>query len=752
MERNRDAGRRNTSHRVTNSHATRVDESVAFSAAVLLLFLAVCLAGESACAMPATAGRPPPAEERSATRGRDPVTVSDQWPAPGGDSNGTYFSPLTDINVGNVARLGLAWEYRTHTTRGLEATPLVIDGVMYTTGPFGRVYSLDATSGRERWTYDPQVDGQWGRFACCDAVNRGVAAAGGRIYVGALDGWLHAIDARTGRRVWKVDTLVGRSEHRPYTITGAPLIAGNLVVIGNGGGEFAGARGYVSAYDITSGELRWRFFTVPRNPAEGAQDQAHLTAAVSTWDSHHPWDAGSGGNVWDGMAYDASLHLVYIGTANPGPYNSHLGGRQGGDELYGNSIIAIKADSGEMAWYYQTVPGDRWDYDSTQKLVLADLEVAGTPRKVLMQASKNGFYYIIDRASGELLSAQKFAYVSWTRGIDAHTGRPILDPSSNYDAGPALVFPSEFGAHTWQPMAFDAKRGLTFIPTIEAGNVMLESTERRAGYVDGQFTTPAFVLESYDPPSMHSLYGSLPSLAQLAGDGKRELESRGFLRAWDVTQHRVVWEVQTASPFDGGVLATAGGLVFQGDVAGQLNAYAADTGLRLASISLGTSIMAAPMTYRVHGVQYVAVMAGFGGGELAVPFKPATAAYRYGNEGRIIVLKVGGVQPKLPPPYREAPVPALPTRPVGGAQIADGEVLYNRYCSRCHVFGRGVLPDLRRLDPPTHQIFDLIVRGGVYAGKGMGRFDDVLSETDVHAIHAYLINQAWEAETPRSPR
>jgi quinohemoprotein ethanol dehydrogenase len=668
---------------------------------------------------------------------------ADQWEAPGRDANGTYFSPLQAINAGNVAKLGLAWEYRMHTTRGLEGTPLVVDGVMYATGPFGRVYALDAASGRELWTYDPQVDGQWGRFACCDAVNRGVVALRGRIYVGALDGWLHAIDARTGRMVWKVDTLVSRTQRRPYTITGTPLIAGNLVVIGNGGGEFAGARGYVSAYDASSGKLQWRFFTVPQNPAEGPQDQPHLTAAIATWDPGHPWNSGSGGNVWDGMAYDSTLNLVYIGTANPGPYNSHLGGRKGGDELYANSIIAIKADNGAMAWYYQTVNGDRWDYDSTQKLVLADLEIAGTRHKVVMQASKNGFYYVIDRASGELLSAHNFAYVSWTQGIDSKTGRPILDPSSNYDGGPALVYPSEFGAHTWQPMAFDAKRGITFIPVIEAGNVMVESSDRRAGYVDGQFTTPAFLPESYDPAGMSSLYGSLPSMAQLARGIKTKIESRGFLRAWSVTEHRTLWETQTATGWDGGVLATAGGLVFQGDVTGHLNAYSASTGQRLASVALGTSIMAAPMTYSINGVQYVAVLAGYGGGELAIPFDPVTAAYKYGNEGRLIVLKVGGSEPTMPPPYSEVPFPQLPPRPIGGRQIAAGEVLYNRYCSRCHVFGRGVLPDLRRLDPATHQIFDLIVRGGVYASKGMGRFDDVLSEADVQAIHDYLIDQAW---------
>jgi len=718
------------------------------------------------------AAAPPAAAAVDAARLANTAAEPDQWLTPGRDLQGSYFSPLTDINAGNVTKLGFAWDYDTHSTRGLEATPLVIDGVMYTTGNFGRVYALDAATGHALWTYDPEVDGQWGRYACCDAVNRGLVAFGGRLYVGALDGWLHAIDARTGKRVWKIDTLIGRSEHRPYTITGQPMIAGNLVIIGNGGGEFAGARGYISAFDLNTGALRWRFFTVPHDPAQGPQDQPHLAAALKTWDTHHPWDQGSGGNVWDGMSYDPALKLVYIGTANPGPYNSHLNGRKGGDELYTASIVAIKADTGALAWYYQTVPGDMWDYDSTQKMVQADLTLDGRERKVLMQASKNGFYYVLDRATGELLSAKNFSYVSWSRGIDARTGRPIVDASANYDHGPALLFPSEIGAHTWQPMAFDPGRGLTYIPVVDAGNVLLESSGLRAGYVDGQFTTPAFIPESYDPGDMKSLYGDLPTIQELARGlpgsiasrttapqpsassseatastpaASSATASRGVLRAWDVKQHRVVWEAQTATLFDGGVLATAGGLVFQGDGAGNLNAYASDTGKRLASIPLGSSIMAAPMTYRVNGVQYIAVMAGLGGGVMGYTFDPATAAYRYGNEGRIITLKLNGPPPPLPPVATDQPLPAeLPLRPTNAAAIAQGEVLYNRYCGRCHLFGRAMLPDLRRLTPATHAIFNQIVRGGAYSPMGMGRFDDVLSSEDTEAIHAYIIDQAWQ--------
>ncbi len=706
----------------------------------------------SACLCACQRDAPPPSQPASPPASTTAAAVDaqrlaarepDQWLAPGGDSNGDYYSPLKDINRGNVAKLGFAWDYRLGTNRGQESSPLVIDDVMYASSNFGRIYALDAGTGKELWKYDPGIDGEWGRYACCDAVNRGLVAFGGRLYVGALDGWLHAVDAKTGRRVWKVDTLIGRRERKPYTLSGAPLLAGDLVIVGNGGGDFAGARGYIAAYDVRSGALRWRFFTVPRNPAEGPQDQPHLEAAVKTWDPRHRWDAGSGGTVWDGMAYDSALGLVYFGTANAAPYNSYVAGRRSGDELYAASIVAVHATTGILAWYYQTVPGDRWDFDSTQKLVLAELNLDGRRRQVLMQAAKNGFFYVLDRASGELLSAHNFAFVNWTLGIDPKTGRPIPDPAAEYNRGPALVFPSEAGAHNWQPMAFDAERALTFIPVIESGNVLVETGDRTAGLVEGQFTTPAFTPEAYDPPSMLRLYGTVPQLARLARAVKTNTASRGYLRAWSVTEHRTRWEVQTASSWDGGVLATAGGLAFQGDANGDLNAYSADTGERLASIPMGSSMMAAPIAYRVRGTQYIAIIAGLGGGALGVPLDPATAAYRYGNDGRIISLKIGGPLPPLPPVRADPPAPSPPARPTDQSQIDSGEVLYNRFCSRCHVFGRGILPDLRRLEPATHGMFDAIVLGGAYAPKGMGRFDDVLTSSDAEAVHAYLIEQAW---------
>jgi len=655
----------------------------------------------------------------------------EQWVRNGRDAGGSYYSPLADIDRRSVGRLGFAWDYRLGTKRGLEATPLVIDGAMYAVGNWGRVYSVDAGTGKERWRYDPEVDGQWGRYACCDVVNRGLAASDGTIYVGALDGYLHAIDAHTGVRRWKVDTLISRGRRLPYTLTGAPVIAGDLVVIGNAGADFKGVRGYVSAYDLKTGALRWRFFTVPRDPKFGPQDQPHLIRAIQTWDPRHRWEYGGGGTVWDGMSYDPELNLLYIGTGNASPYTIKEGGRRGGDDLYANSIVAIHADTGRMAWYYQIVPGDEWDYDATQKMILADLSIEGRARKVLMQASKDGF----------------FAYVNWAKRLDPKTGRPQPNPDAEYLGEPRLIFPSMAGAHSWQPMSYDPATALVYIPVLEAPMVYIETANRPAGLIEGNFTVAGLFPEDFDPGSLRALFGPLPSLDELArGAPKGAARSIGVLKAWSPTQQKLVWQRPSATFWNGGVLSTAGGIVVQGDAAGFLNIYDAASGEMLKALDVGTSIMAAPMTYRVAGKQYIAVMSGYGGGTgLYSPFPAASAAYRYGNEGRIIAFALDGTAPLKPPPVSEASFEQPPARTGTAPGIAHGEVLYNRFCGRCHVFGRGELPDLRRLSPATHAIFYDIVLRGIYASRGMGRFDDVLSREDATDLHAYLVDRAWDA-------
>jgi len=618
---------------------------------------------------------------------------------------------------------------------------------MYAAGNWGRVYSIDAASGHELWTYEPEIDGQWGRYACCDVVNRGVAVWKGKVFVGSLDGYLHAIDAATGKRIWKVDTLVGRQQHLPYTSPGAPVVAGDVVVIGNAGADFKGVRGYVSAYDLQTGSLRWRFYTVPRDPKLGPQDQPHLRTAITTWDPRHRWEFGGGANVWDGITYDPRLGLVYIGTGNVSPYTIKEGGRKGGDDLYAASIIAIHVKSGSMAWYYQVVPGDEWDYDSTQKFILTDLTIDGKPRSVLIQASKNGFVYVLDRATGELISANAFAYFNWAKGLDPKSGRPIPNPSAEYVNQPRLIYPSMAGAHSWQPMAYSPDTGLLYIPSQEAPMVYIETAHRPAGLIEGNFTVAGLYPEDYDPAALKSLFGALPSMQELAilapGATQRSL---GVLKAWDPVKRRLAWERPLNTFWNGGVLATAGGLVLQGDATGFLNVLDAKSGKLLTKLDVGTSIMAAPMTYRLGTVQYISFMAGYGGGPgLYAPFPKETAAYKYDNEGRIITLRLGGPAVPKPTLVSEVPFEEPPAREGSDSQITHGAILYNRFCSRCHVFGRGELPDLRRVVRMPPQALEQIVRGGSLSAIGMGSFADVVSTRDLTDIRRYLIDQAWDA-------
>ena len=710
-------------------------------AAKVATWLALAALG-AAYGDPSSAPTPPAGRVDAARLARAPKEP-EQWLTNGRDGAGTYFSPLAQINAANIAKFGFAWAYALGTKRGLEGTPIVVDNVMYASGNWGRVYALEAGTGKEIWTFTPDVDGQWGRYACCDVVNRGVAVWQGRVYVGSLDGWLYALEAATGAIVWKADTLIGRSKHAPYTITGAPLVAGNSVVIGNGGADF-GVRGYVSAYNLDSGDLRWRFFTVPHDPALGPQEQIYLAKALTTWDANSEWSRGGGGTVWDGMAYDAELKLIYIGTGNSSPYTWQERSPKGGDNLYLASIIAIHADDGTMAWYYQEIPGERWDYTATMKMVLADLLIDGKRRKALMQAPKNGYFYVLDRVSGELISAKPFAFTNWTKGIDAATGRPIPNPAAEYLKTPRLIFPSQAGAHSWQPMSYDPATGFVYIPVIEAPMVFIETSKRPVGLIEGTFTVSAIPPEAYVPQAMASLYGPLPSLEAMAAGITAPLSSSGILRAWDPVANRVVWSQPSFGAWSGGVMSTAGNLVFQGDAAGMLSIYAADTGKLLKKIDVGTSIMAAPMTYSIRGQQYVAVMAGLGGaGGFAFP--PDSAAYKYGNDGRIVAFKLGGGN--VPKPSSVADTPFLPVPDMAGPpkNITRGEVLYTRFCSRCHVFGRGLLPDLRRMSPGTNRIFYEIVLNGAFVAKGMARWDDVLSRSDAEAIHAYINDQRRHA-------
>ena len=483
------------------------------------ILIATCLGMVRAHADPASVDR-----NRLLNAAAEPAN----WLAKGGDWRGEFFSPLTRINTDNVGSLGVAWEYdatphRGRVLRGMEATPVIVDGVLYTSLAWSEVVALDAATGRELWRYDPKVEESADRKGCCDGVNRGVAVWKGRLYVGTMDGFLIAVDARDGHELWRTDTLIDHK--RSYTITGAPQVAGRVVVIGNSGSEF-GVRGYVSAYDLDTGALRWRFYTVPGDPKLGFE-HPELKWAAKTWSPQSDWVTGGGGTVWDGMAYDPQLNLLYFGTANSNPYPNWFRSPGNSDNLFLASILALDPDTGRLKWHYQATPGEMWDYDATQPMVLADLQLQGRSRKVLMQANKNGFFYVLDRATGKLLSAKDYVYVNWASRVDLKTGRPVLTGQGWYKDEPKLIFPAQTGGHNWMPMSYDPQTGLVYIPTIDTP--MLFTAAPSYQFHIGEFNMGAG--------------GAFPPVDEKYLDPKHPAEMREQLTAWDPVAQREVWKV-----------------------------------------------------------------------------------------------------------------------------------------------------------------------------------------------------------------
>jgi quinohemoprotein ethanol dehydrogenase len=703
----------------------------------------------TATATATTAARRPGDLDAARLQGAD--REPQNWFTLGRDKNGSYYSPLKDINDKNVGRLGFAWSHDLGAPqRGQEATPIVIDGVLYTSGTWGYVYALDAATGRELWRYDPKAAYQAARNPCCDLVNRGVAVWRGKVYVASVDGRLHALNAANGHKLWEADTITDHS--LPYSSTGAPQIAGSVVVIGNSGSDMGrgGVRGYVSAYDLDSGALRWRFYTVPGAPGK-PYENPELAAADKTWDASRKPEYKGGGTAWDGFAYDAQADLVYFGTANAAPYDLRQVGPTKLDALYTASIIALHAASGRLAWYYQTTPHDSWDYDAVQKLILADLTIDGAPHPVIMQASKNGFFYVLDRRSGALLSARNYTYVNWTTGIDLKTGRPVPSRQSDWYASPKSVYPSWAGGHTWNPMSYSAQSRLVYIPVVDMPAVWVDLLHNggTVKYIEGFFTVNGiFPDTSYDAAELKRLYGPLPDLKSIKAERKVD-PVRELIRAWDPIAQKTVWEHETSSGtrgYDGGIMSTAGNLVFQGRGSGALWVYAADTGKVLKTVETGSHIMAAPITYAVDGRQFVAVQVGYGGAAITVgPIPPSSAALKFQNTNRIIAFALDGGPVPRPAPRVDGPIPAPPPKRASQASIAAGEIKFIEQCSRCHVLGASSTPDLRRLNSGLHAAFKDIVLRGALAPAGMERFDDLLSEQDAEDVHAYLIDQSWAA-------
>lgn len=646
-----------------------------------------------------------------------------QWLAVGRTYDEQRFSPLDRINTENVARLGLAWYYDLDTNRGQEASPIVVDGVLYVTSAWSKVFAFNAKTGKLLWQFDPQVPGQTGIKGCCDVVNRGVAAWKGRIYLGAYDGRLIALEAKTGKQVWSVQTTDPDSY---YTITGVPRIANGKVFIGNAGAEI-GVRGYVSAYDADSGEQLWRFFTIPGDPAQPYENEV-LRSAAETWTGDLYWKFG-GGTAWDGMVYDPGTNLLYFGTANGTPWVAEVRSPGGGDNLYTNSILAVNADTGEYAWHYQQTPAESWDFDATSPLMLADLAIDGAQRRVLMQTAKNGFYYALDAATGELLRAQPFTTVTWATGVDMQSGRPVEVPAARFGktGKPVVVQPGGQGAHSWHPMAFSPRTGLLYTPMVDTSTAFAPNPD----YVPREGVGNAGTGRA--PPDLYEGLHDVPRT------------SRAWLLAWDPVAAREVWRSEERGTVASGVLATAGGLVFQGAQKGELSAYRDSDGEKLWSADPQTGVVAAPISYEIDGEQYIAQLAGYG-----------TRDYYAGNSSRLLVYKLDG-KAKLPPVATAPPPRELNPPPAFGtsAQLARGAALYDENCTMCHdtAYGnRGLFPDLR-YSPllSSAEAFRSVVIDGALQPRGMVSFKERFSADDAEAVRAYIVQRARAALPAAQP-
>jgi len=632
-----------------------------------------------------------------------------QWLTYGRGYSEQRFSPLDQINDGNIGQLGLAWYADLPTNQNVESTPLMVDGTLYLTLPWSRVVAFDAVTGEQRWLYDPQVPGEWNINVCCGLDNRGAAAWNGKIIFGTLDGRLIALDAATGEPVWSVKaTPEGR-----YSITGAPRVANGKVFIGSAGGEFD-VRGHLDAYDAETGERLWRFWTVPGNPADGFEDATQEMIA-QTWIEAGWWDKGPGGTVWDAITYDPSTDLVIFGTGNGAPWDAVDRDAGQGDNLFLSSIVAVHASDGSYAWHYQETPWETWDYDTGQQLMLLDIMVDGQERHVVTQASKNGFFYILDAATGELLSGEPYTEVNWATGINMETGRPFVVPEArtNLTGSVYNLAPGPAGGHAWQPMSYSPQTGLVYVPA----------------------TTHWTLTGDFDLRAEH-----------LRENPNARQSFTGRLVAWDPVNQREVWRgEELVNPRGGvqvigGALATAGNIVFNGNLPNQeLVAYRATDGEKLWSFDTKTAVFPGAISYAVDGEQYIAVAVG----------GPVSGGYYAPNGARMLVFKLGGdaVLPELPP-FTQRPI-APPAQFASADVIARGGAVFEENCAMCHGTGgraRSSFPDLRRT-PALHDqvLFDAIVLDGVLSTNGMASFRQYLEEGETEALRAYIISLAAEA-------
>ena len=660
------------------------------------------------------------------------ASAAEEWLTYGGTYDEQRHSRLDQINRDTVGELGVAWSYDLYTNRGVESTPIVVDGVMYVTSAWSVVHALDAKTGEEIWVHEPDVDRSVGVKACCDVVNRGVAVYDGKVFVGVIDGRLQALDAETGELVWSKVTV---DQSKPYTITGAPRVVDGKVLIGNGGAEL-GVRGYVSAYDTDTGEKIWRFYTVPnpsKQPDGEASDAAFEQVGNITWGDTGKWiTEGGGGTVWDSIVYDEVNDRIVFGVGNGSPWNWERRDPSGLDNLFLSSIVAVDADTGEYAWHFQTTPGDTWDYTATQTIILADLPVGegGAEKRVVMQAPKNGFFYVLDAEDGDFLSGEAFVPQNWTTGLDAN-GRPNVTPEARDQNTAHFQTPGPLGAHNWHPMAFNPDLNLAYIPAQELPQ--------------------AYVVDPLADESPSKWNTGMDFAAGVPTEFTPEIRAmvrptlKGRLIAWDPVAQEPRWTYEHNNAWNGGVLSTAGGLVFQGQLEGTFAAFDAATGDKVWEADVKSGAASGPGTYMIDGEQYITITTGWGSAYAL------TAGYGYDDTvestvGKVVTFKIGGTDELPPVQFVERELKPKAASFGTDEQIQTGMVQYSRNCGVCHGFfarSSGVLPDLRWSEyTGDKELWDEVVHDGALQENGMVAFGDVLSDEELEAVRAYVLNQA----------
>ncbi len=630
----------------------------------------------------------------------------EDWPAYGRTYGEQHFSPLDQIDAGNVNRLGLAWVFEMGPGNSVTA-PIAVGGTLYFANAYSHIHAVDVVTGKLLWEYDPKAAEAAGRRLRQGWGSRGLAWWDGKIYTGTQDGRLMALDAKTGRQLWSVQTL---QEGDYRFISGAPRIFDGKVIIGHGGADASDVRGYVTAYDARTGKRLWRFYTVPGNPADGFENDA-MKMAAKTWFGEW-WKYGGGGTVWNAITYDEALDQIYIGTGNGAPWNHNIRSAGKGDNLFLSSIVALNAKTGAYKWHYQTNPGESWDYNASMDMALADVKVDGKPRQVLVTAPKNGFFYTIDRTNGKLVSAEPYVRVTWATGVDLKTGRPIEARGLRDASKPFEMAPGTFGAHSWLPMAYSPRTNLAYIPAIE-----LSTTFDQRGIATKDWKRA----------------GENVLDAGTAASFPLDAQGASALVAIDPVTQEQRWRIPTPGYMNGGVMATGGNLVFQGQIDGSFNAYSADAGKKVWTFNARSPVIAPPITYRVKGKQYVTVLTGMGTagaylGPLLERFgiNPATQARR------VLTFVLDG-KAKLPPTQGgPVEIAADPEYKPDVAAETRGVLLYGQRCGVCHGFravGVGAAPDLRASGVPrSAETFTSVLKDGLLVSGGMPQFDELTGQ------------------------